>query len=492
MRTTALADHSPSAEPRRLRLHPSARLRILGWYAVLLVVALASALILQWTFLRTQLDAEVGRDLTLEVDQLRQVIEETDPATGALLHVKVAEVFDTHLERAVLPEGEVVFTLVSGRPYKSTVTPVQLLDEPVLVERWASATETMSGESESVEGPVRWVAVPLREDGVVTGTFIVANFLANERAEVDEAVRVGALVFMAVAVIATALAWLIAGRILRPIRLLTETAQEIGESDWSRRIAVEGEDEIAELARTFNAMLDRLETAFRTQRRFIDDAGHELWTPITIIRGHLEVMSDDPTDLAATRTVVLDELDRMSRMVDDLLVLAKAQQPDFIVPGEVDVADLTVDLVRKADGLADRNWTVEATGEGLVIADRQRIVQAVMNLVRNAIAYAEPGTYLGLGTSVDDGVFRVWVHDEGPGIAPDDRARLFERFARGSTGARKTDGAGLGLSIVEAIATAHGGRLELESVVGEGSTFTLVLPAPSVSGDLPAASGTGA
>lgn len=467
----------------RLGLYPSARVRILGWYAGLLLVALAGALILQSAILQAQLESEVDRDIALEVDQLRMVIDERDPTTGALVHTGIADVFDTFLSRAVMAEGEAIFTLVGGRPYKSTVTPVQLLDDATLAAAWAAATESTSGELETSAGPVRWAAIPLLGDDRVSGTFVVANFLAGERAEIDAALRVGAVVFLAVGLVATGMAWFVAGRVLRPIRLLTETASGIGESDWSRRISIDGDDEVAHLARTFNAMLDRLETAYRTQRRFIDDAGHELATPITIIRGHLEVMGDDPAERAEAMAVVGDELDRMSRMVDELLVLARSGQPDFIVPRPMDLDDLTTELVRKADALSERRWTVDASATGVVVADRQRLVQAVMNLVRNAIAYTPPGTLLAIGTASGRSTVRIWVRDEGPGIAEADQARIFERFARGTSGSRRTDGTGLGLSIADAIASAHGGILTLDSAPGKGSTFTIEIPVEPASPD---------
>ncbi len=459
------------------RFHPSARLRILAWYAGLLAVALATALVLQSALLRAQLETEVDQDMALQVEQLQLVIDERDPATGARLRTGVDDVFDTLLSRLVLQEGAAIFTLVDGRPYKSTVAPVQLLDDPALVATWASATATSEGELGTSEGPVRWLALPMLDGDRVAGTFIVANFLAGERAEIDDAVRAGLLVFLGVAVLATGAAWVISGRILRPIHELTETARGIGEDDWSRRIAVEGDDDVAELARTFNAMLDRLETAYSTQRRFIDDAGHELATPITIIRGHLEVMGDDPGEREEAMAIVLDELDRMSRMVDDLLVLARSAQPDFILPAPVDVGELTTELQRKAEALSDRPWTVEAVAEGMAEVDRQRLVQAVMNLCRNAIAHTPPGTSLALSTALDERELRISVRDEGPGISAADRERIFERVARGTAGARRSDGTGLGLSIVDAIATAHDGRLELDSTPGKGATFRLVIPA---------------
>jgi signal transduction histidine kinase len=218
----------------------------------------------------------------------------------------------------------------------------------------------------------------------------------------------------------------------------------------------------------FNAMLDRLEQAFALQREFISDAGHELRTPITIIRGHLSLLERDPETLR----IVTDELDRMSRFVEDLLTLAKAERPDFLMRSELDLDLLTEELMAKARKLALRGWELEHTGAGLLTADRQRLTQAVMNLAHNAVQHTQPGDRIAIGSDLDDTQARIWVADSGPGIALADQPRIFERFARSANG----DGAGLGLAIVRAIAEAHGGRIELDSAPGGGARFTIVLP----------------
>jgi signal transduction histidine kinase len=470
------------ARPRR-PFAPSARVRILGWYVVLLGLAMAGALLLQWAVLRSQLDDEVDRSLTQEVDELRQLAAGRDPETGQPFGDDAAAIFDTFLRRNIPPEGEGIFTLVDGRPYLSSVTPVQLLSDPALVAAWSSLTDSQMGQLESASGPVRWLAVPLERDGRTLGTFVVANFLAGERSEVDQAIRVAAIVFGTTFVVASLAAWVAAGRVLRPVRLLTETARSVDDRTWTERIPIEGDDELAELARTFNDMLDRLESAFVTQRRFIDDAGHELRTPITIIRGHLELMGEDPVEREETRALVIDELDRMSRIVDDLLVLAKAEQPDFIERRPLDVADLIEDVAAKARALGEHVWDIEQAARVVIVADRQRLTQALMNLVRNAVEHTPVGTPVHLGSQTGDGLVRLWVRDEGPGITPEDQATVFERFSRGQAGRRRTEGAGLGLAIVKAIAEAHGGHAELVSEVGAGSMFAIVLPAPAVDDD---------
>jgi signal transduction histidine kinase len=200
--------------------------------------------------------------------------------------------------------------------------------------------------------------------------------------QVDEAVIVIIEVTMAVLGVASVLAWVVAGRVLAPA-LTYRNSSLISESDLTQRILVQGADKIAELTITFNEMLDRLQAAFTSQRDFINDAGHELRTPITIIRGHLELLGDDPQERRETVAIVTDELDRMSRFVDDLLLLAKAEQPNFLNLETVDIGLLTEELYTKSRALASRNWRLENKGAGRIVADRQRLTQAMMNLAQN-------------------------------------------------------------------------------------------------------------
>jgi signal transduction histidine kinase len=257
---------------------------------------------------------------------------------------------------------------------------------------------------------------------------------------------------------------------------VTGTARSISETDLSRRIPVQGRDEIGQLTTTFNEMLGRLETAFETQRHFVDDAGHELKTPITIIRGHLELLDEgDPEERRETVALVMDELDRMSRIVNDLLLLAKSEEPDFLGLETVDVEPLTDELQLKASALGARDWRVERRGRGIIVADRQRLTQAVVQLVQNAVDQTSDGDRISLGSAIENGEALFWVRDEGPGIPLEEQERIFQRFGRG-TGARRAEGAGLGLAIVKAIADAHHGRVDLYSRPGAGALFTLVVP----------------
>ena len=256
--------------------------------------------------------------------------------------------------------------------------------------------------------------------------------------------------------------------------MLDATARSITETDLSGRIPVQGKDEVAQLASTFNDMLDRLERAFAAQRRFADDASHELKTPLTIVRGHLELLDEDPQERQETLALVTDELDRMGRIVEDLLLLARREEPDFLALDTVDVGTLTEALLAKAAALAPRDWMLDVRGQGVIVADRQRLTQAMMQLAENAARYGDPGEPIAIGSLVSGGEARLWVRDHGPGVPAHEREAIFERFRRGG-GTERSDGAGLGLAIVKAIAEAHRGRVEL--VTGpEGSVFSIVVP----------------
>lgn len=461
------------------RWTPSARMRILGWYLVLLAIALIAALTIQRSYMLDQVTVEADLILDREVEELRQLAGGLNPATGEPFAGDVAAIFDTFLARNVPLAGEGVVTFVDGRPYASDVVGQSFRGSPLL-DHWAQITVTERDQSDTDDGPVRWLAVPMiSDDSTTTGVFVVAVFLQSHLEQVDRVVRIGALVLGSVFVLASAGAWLAAGDVLRPLRQLNETARSISESDLSQRIDVEGDDEIADAARTFNEMLDRLEDAFGTQRRFVDDAGHELRTPITVIRGQLEVLGDDPDERRSTMTLVNGELDRMSRIVDDLLVLAKAEQPDFISTHPIDLPEFVEEMAIKSSALTGVTVQVDAVDPAVFSGDRQRLTQAITNLARNAVEHGGPTVSVAIGGVVAASEVRIWVADTGPGIPPDVHERLFERFYRGRTGRRSTDGAGLGLSIVRAIAEGHQGRVELTS--GEsGTTFTLVIPALGV------------
>jgi signal transduction histidine kinase len=468
-------------EPQSRRWPPavsSIRTRMLAASVVLLAVSMVGAVFFMRQILLVQLEDDINAGIAREYREFKALVGGRDPRTGRPFGDDLKAIFDVFFARNIPEEGEVFLAFVNGRPYEEErgAEGLSLQTVPEAIERWAQISDTERGNLETESEIIRYLAIPLRAGDEVRGSFVVAYFPSVERSEIDHAIRVGAAVTIGVLAIASVLAWFIVGRLLAPLQDLAATTQAISETDLSRRIPVRGQDEISLLAGQFNHMLDRLEAAFRTQRQFIADASHELRTPITIIRGHLEVLGDDPEERRETMALVLDEIDRMGRMVEELFVLARAEQPDWLHLEPVDIAALTEDLQTKARALGERRWKLDSMGRGIMIADRQRLTQAVVQLAQNAVQYTNGDDEIALGSSASDGRVQFWVRDTGPGIPTGEQERIFDRFARGSRGSRRSGGTGVGLAIVRAIAEAHHGQVSVHSHPGAGATFTIDLP----------------
>ncbi len=279
--------------------------------------------------------------------------------------------------------------------------------------------------------------------------------------------------------------WVVAGRVLAPIDRITAVARDIQATDLSRRIAMSGpSDELKDLADTFDGMLARIDEAFENQRRFIQEASHELRNPLAVIRTNLDVALADPDagveDMRRTGEVVRRTAERMSHLVDDLLLYARqgstVRQFEPVDLGQV-VADTAAEFAVPA---AARGLELEAGGDGglEVVGDRVALRQALANLVANAVRLAPAGTSVRVTSGRDDG--RVWVAvaDDGPGVRAEERDLVFQRFWRGDGRRARGEGrSGLGLTIVRQIAESHRGEVRLEPNDGGGSTFTIDLPA---------------
>lgn len=460
------------------RIFCSVRFRILAWYfllttsTVLVSVGVTRQIFCDVLQNRTQdaLTAEVGKFNRL----LEQKLVDDNPSTNQLESV-IERVLALH----VSARNEYILVVIKGQIFKSNqlLLPKEITQNSQLITAWGKVYDLTRNKLILPSGPIYYVAKPIK----INASRGVVVAIQDARADYQTGTQTIILVIKVATVILTLffiIAWITAGRVLFPLRQVTETAREITQTDMSKRISAVGNDEIAELSATFNAMLDRLQLAFETQQEFLKDAGHELRTPITIIQGHLEVLKYRPEKQNQTIELVTDELNRMNRLVNDLLLIAKAEQPNFlrIKPEELDW--FTEELYFKAQAMAKRDWRLESKGLSPVAIDRGRLTQAVMNLVQNAIKYTQEGDTITLGSAVRDDYAYLWVRDTGVGIAPENQERIFERFARASNSDRYSpgEGAGLGLSIVEAIACAHNGWIELDSALGSGSTFTIVFP----------------
>ncbi len=277
-------------------------------------------------------------------------------------------------------------------------------------------------------------------------------------------------------VLVLAASYLAGGLATRPIRRLATLAARVNDGELHPRMRVSRDSahEIQTLAASFNHMLERLGAAFSRQRDFVADASHELRTPLTVIAGQLEVLAGDtaptPAEIQRTERLAASEISRMSRLVDDMLLLSRADQDDFLRRTRIDLPGYLADLWETTTGPHSRQFVLGAIPDVQLDADPDRLAQALRNLIDNAIAHtAGPAGRVALTTTLlPAGRIRFTVTDDGPGIAADERERVFDRFHRTDSGRdRDSGGAGLGLAIVQAIATAHGGTIRVaESDLG--------------------------
>jgi signal transduction histidine kinase len=456
------------------------RTRILLLYAFTMLVAVGIAVPIFRTLLFREVDNRVQADLQEELEDFATTYTDWDAVTPeddealenfvrAFLTDNIPEDDNYHL---IFLNGE--FVRSNPRSLPEVITP-----ESELGQQWATLTTATEGQitvNDPDVGSVLYSTYVLETNDIPRGVFVAAHLSAGERTEALASVYVFIKVAIGVVVFSFLLAWLASQQLLKPVQNLAFTARSISETDLSQRLEVKGTGELAELSSTFNSMMNRLQKAFESQRNFINDAGHELFTPLTIIQGHLEVMGDDAEERTATLSLVMDEIDRMSRFANDLLLLAQAEEPSFLELETINVADFTQEVFAKISVLDDRHWHLGSLGRGVMVGDRQRLTSALLNLAKNAAQHTHPTDTIELGSATLGGQVRFWVRDTGEGIAPAEQERIFDRFARAANTYRKSEGAGLGLAIVKTIAESHHGTVELMSQPGTGSTFTLVLP----------------
>lgn len=270
--------------------------------------------------------------------------------------------------------------------------------------------------------------------------------------------------------------------ITSPLEKLVGVMRKASSGDLSVRSDIAGKDEIGYLAESFNQMIVELEKAFTTQKQFLNDASHELRTPITVIKGHLEILGrfGQPTyeEFQETKTLLLDELDRMAAMVKNLLLLARSTEPKFYDMQEIELKDFLEMLFRKASTMSSHRWVLENLRQDAMIrGDAHRLTQVFLNLAENATFHTPPEGEIRISGKIEKGLVCISVADTGEGISEEELRRIFQRFYRvDKARSREAGGTGLGLAIVESIVHAHGGRIAVESEVGRGSTFSVCLP----------------
>ncbi len=464
----------------RSRFRVTTRGRILAWFVAIVAFSLLFTLILVAQIMLEMSRQDTRTELSHEVAKFRKYAESAiDLETGEGYHDPETLLLN-YLADATPEKYEAMFSVVNGIPGHRTRNhvPVRLDMDPEVVSEAANATHEVHGTIDTPQGPVSYAILPVVSEASDTkAALVVVELLGTKQQQAIRTVQLIGIISAVSLAIAAVVSWLVAGRVLAPIRHVRETAEAISEVDLTARIATEGRganDDVSKLASTFNSMLDRVENAFATQRQFLDDAAHELRTPLTVIRGHLELPDSERSE--EQRALILDEVQRMDRMVGDLLVIAKADRPDFLFRETVDLTDLVLSVAAKARLLADRTWGVPAAAGCIITADGQLLTQALMQLVSNAITATQAGDTIHVSSRlVGDGV-ELAVEDSGPGIPIEQREAIFQRFSKGE-GSAST---GLGLAIVASIVRAHGGGVRIGDSPLGGAAVVIWLPGEAV------------
>lgn len=448
------------------------RVRLTLWY--ILVMALTLLLLTNYVYMRVQRDmiAEVDNSLQLAASQASVILEDENGRLSFDYGEEVPYV-------GQVGENGFAMRLISA---DGTV-----LDEwggYEAVPSWASVSRgyvTLSGQKTNW----RLYSQPIETEWGTIVWLQVAQSLARVQQALDS-LRTQLMLGVPLVMILAGLGGVfLAGRALRPINQITRTAQSISGSDLKQRINYHGAaDEIGRLAKMFDKMLDRLNAAFGRERQFTADVAHELRTPLTVLKGQIGVtVSRARTGTEYERTLhdLEEQVDRLIRLTTDLLFLSRLEQGRLPwQPEAIEFSDLLAGIVEQVQPLAESKGLKlnKEISNGLSLrGDPDHLIRLFLNLLDNAIRYTQPGGQIEVRAEGEDTGLYVSVSDTGPGIPPEHLPHLFARFHRVEAArSRATGGAGLGLAIAYEITQWHGGRLEVRSVLGSGTTFTVHLP----------------
>src|SRR5918995_5531520 len=441
------------------------RTRVTLVSAALMAVVLAATGVFVYLRLQTELRRTVDETLRSRADAGLLVVQET----GSLpLHQP-----DDAFAQLLGPDGSVVESS-SGIAGASALVGRDL-HAPTFSER-----EALTIEGEVV--PARIYAVPVPDGGVL----VVGASLDDQRTTLGRLAAALAIGGPVALILVVGVTWLLVGWTLRPVESMRAEAAAISAGDPGRRLPVPGTgDELGRLAKTLNAMLDRLEEAIERERRFVDDASHEPRTPLSNLKAELDLAlrrSRTADELEHALRSASEEADRLGRLADDLLVLARADR------GRLPIRRETIDVAEMVGGAVD-SFAARASERGVGIdvrvteelradVDELRMRQALGNLLDNGLRYIPPGSRMRVAAERHDGSLRLEVLDTGPGFPPEFLSVAFEAFARPDVSrSRPGGGTGLGLAIVAAVAEAHGGTVVADNLPGGGAVVVLSIPA---------------
>lgn len=462
------------------------KFKLTGWYVLILAVILSLFSI----FLYVTLADSLYTGLDNKIKNTAAVIASSAarPPAGGPSMADIDRIMTQHF--GIRPLGRFVQVLDESGRVGDKSTNLRNVELPVSVKTLQEATRGhVTFETVNVSGdyPLRIVTVPIVDGGRMVGIVQVGSSLEGVQEALNNLLFI-LLIAVPAALLVTSVGGLfLANKALKPVDGITQIARRIGSGDLSQRIRIRKiNDEIGRLASTFNDMIARLEQSFQQMKRFTADASHEMKTPLTILKGEVELGLRKQRSLEEYQRILqssLEEIDRMSRLVEDLLTLSHADSGDFLVRREdVDISrvarDVCEDLIPLANG---KNVRLGSTEDGIltIYGDPLRLRQLLLNLVENGIKYTPSGggVHITLRRHPEMNAAVLEVSDTGMGIAQEDLTRIFDRFYRvDKARSRRTGGTGLGLSICKSIAEAHGGTISVDSTQGSGTTFSVTIP----------------
>lgn len=327
---------------------------------------------------------------------------------------------------------------------------------------------------------------PIDMNGKVVGSFVGTVSLADLQSQESQVILLAGMEALVALVFSVAAGYFLLKRVMNAVGRITETAVEISRGDLDRRLDYVGQsDEVGKLAMAFDGMISRISQTMDSQRRLLADVSHQLKTPLTVIRGNLELITRakklDKAEVDEVIGVVISEADYMKSMLEGLLLLERMTDANSLDESTVDLRSFVSDVFTSALVLGPRNWHLGDVPDLWIKVDAPKLRGAVLNLLDNAEKATDEGELISLSVFRNEGWLDVCVSDNGSGIEPHYLETIFERFERGVS--KDQRGAGLGLAIVKAVVTAHGGVIKVDSKVAEGTTFTLRLPSERVIGE---------
>lgn len=451
-----------------------------------ILVPLSLLLSITLAFSRWSVTEQVRDRVDLEILQQLNELEllattGINPNTGESFQTSdsLLEIF---LSRRISNENETMFSMIDSMvTFRSPGESTLRVDQDATFLDTVDQIEIPTLDTYVSEvGELRYGVYPILGLDTKVGRLVVVTNLDKELDSTNILFRnlsLGLFIFFAMTGIFLSV---IVKRLLSPIAELTSQAQKVNKDNFIRQLKFETarvDDEITQLSQEFNNMLSRLESSFIDQQRFIDDAGHELRTPLTILKGHIELMQREGFS-EQSLMIIEDEVNRMTRLVQDLQSLTKATQPNFVQFSSFSADVFIKEVQEKAQSIYSNPIEITEYVESQIRGDKQRLTQALLQLIENAVKYSPVGSIITFGMQVVDDDIVLFVKDRGSGISDEAKSHVFSRFFQvdNTHSAHDSGGVGLGLSIVKAIVDAHHGSIRILDNHPQGTIFEIRIP----------------